>query len=76
MRSWLKEQRIKAGFEDHDQAAQACGISRSYYTHIENGTKDPSVKVAKKISLTFGFNWTLFFEDECSSKKQKSEEVS
>ncbi len=31
-------------------AAKAIGISRSFYTQIENGTRDPSVKVALRIA--------------------------
>lgn len=40
------------------------GISESYYCNIENGVRRPSVKVAKKIGKTLGFNWTKFFEEK------------
>ncbi|MFY0545499.1 helix-turn-helix transcriptional regulator [Brevibacillus sp. H7] len=69
MRNWLKETRENKGLTQ-EQAADLCGISRSYYTHIENNTKTPTVKVAKTIAKALGFNWTIFFKDECSSKEQ------
>ena len=45
-----------------DSVAKAAGISRAYYTMIENGTKNPSPKVAQKIAQLLGFKWTIFFE--------------
>ncbi|MED0680647.1 helix-turn-helix transcriptional regulator [Aneurinibacillus thermoaerophilus] len=71
MRVWLKEIRESKELS-HDEAAELSGISRSYYTHIENGTKTPSVNVAKKIAKALKFRWTLFFKDECSLKEQNS----
>lgn len=34
----------------HDLVAIKAGISRSYYTNIEAGRKDPSMKVMKRIA--------------------------
>jgi transcriptional regulator with XRE-family HTH domain len=67
--SWLKIKRINKGLTQN-QVAEKCKISRSYYTHIENGTKTPTVSVAKQIGSTLSFNWTLFFKDDCSLKEQ------
>jgi transcriptional regulator with XRE-family HTH domain len=67
--SWLKNKRINKGLTQN-QVAEKCKISRSYYTHIENGTKTPTVSVAKQIGSTLSFNWTLFFKDDCSLKEQ------
>ncbi|MED0707112.1 helix-turn-helix transcriptional regulator [Aneurinibacillus aneurinilyticus] len=71
MRVWLKEIR---DFKElsHDEVAELSGISRSYYTHIENGTKTPSVNVAKKIAKALKFKWTRFFKEESSLKKQNT----
>ncbi|WP_035502458.1 helix-turn-helix transcriptional regulator [Parageobacillus thermoglucosidasius] len=69
MRTWLKELREKKGMTQ-SQVAENCEISRSYYTHIENGTKTPTVKVAKKIASVLDFSWTIFFKDECFFKEQ------
>ncbi|HLR11651.1 MAG TPA: helix-turn-helix transcriptional regulator [Sporosarcina sp.] len=63
VRVWLKERRQKANFTQ-DEIASLTGISRSYYTHIEQGTKTPSVPVAKKLADALSFKWVLFFEDE------------
>ncbi|KON86582.1 XRE family transcriptional regulator [Sporosarcina globispora] len=71
MRYWLKDHRTKRKLTQ-EEVAKLSGISRSFYTHIEAGTKTPSVEVAKKISKTLSFEWTLFFENECSLKEQNS----
>lgn len=59
MRKWLKSYRDFYGFTQKD-VARKCYISRSFYTKIENGTKNPSVPVAKRIAEVLGFEWTLF----------------
>lgn len=70
MRKWLKEYRDDRKLTQ-DETAKLSGISRTYYTHIENGTKTPSVEVAKSIGKTLQFDWVIFFKDECSLKEQK-----
>jgi transcriptional regulator with XRE-family HTH domain len=44
--------------------ATAClaGISECYYNQIENGSRNASVKVAKKIADVLGFDWKRFFD--------------
>jgi putative transcriptional regulator len=74
LRTWLKELRESKEMTQ-SQVAESCKISRSYYTHIENGTKTPTVKVAKKIAAVLGFNWTNFFKDECSFKEHNEKSV-
>jgi len=69
LRYWLKDIR-KSKNLTHEEVAKESNISRSFYTHIENGTKTPSVDVAKKIATALGFDWTLFFENKCSFKEQ------
>jgi len=34
----------------HEQIARAVGISRSFYTQIENGNRNPSLEVAIKLA--------------------------
>ncbi|MEM5607580.1 helix-turn-helix transcriptional regulator [Bacillus toyonensis] len=63
MRNWLKEFRCVRGFT-HRDIANKCEISRSYYTHIENGTKTPSVKIARKIGMHLNFKWTIFLRND------------
>lgn len=70
MRKWLKDIRDSKGLTQ-EQVAILSGISRSHYTHIEQGTKTPSVNVAKRIAKQLGFDWTIFFEDKSSLKEQK-----
>ncbi|MBX9972109.1 MULTISPECIES: helix-turn-helix transcriptional regulator [Cytobacillus] len=69
MRYWLKKFRSNRKLTQ-EEVAKLCNISRSFYTQIENGTKTPSVDVAKKIAKTLEFNWVLFFENTCSSGEQ------
>jgi len=38
----------------HEYVAKSIGISRSFYTQIEQGTRRPSVKVLLKIASFFG----------------------
>ncbi|MEK3935979.1 helix-turn-helix transcriptional regulator [Sporosarcina sp. FSL W7-1349] len=70
MRKWLKKYRDERKLTQ-DETAKLSGISRTYYTHIENGTKTPSVEVAKSIAKTLQFDWVNFFKEGCSFKEQK-----
>lgn len=74
MRHWLIQLRNKSGLTQLE-AAQKSGISRSYYSGIEVGTRNAPVKTAKKIAAALGFDWTLFFAEngrKTSQKKSKS----
>ena len=70
-RQWLLDKRTKANLTQDEVATQA-DIKRPYYTQIESGVRSPSVKVAKEIAEIIGFDWTLFFENNCSDLKQKT----
>lgn len=72
MRSWLKELRDAKGLTQ-EQVAILSNISRSHYTHIEQGTKTPSVDVAKRIAKELGFDWTIFFENDSSPREHDKE---
>ena len=56
----LKQLREDKNMRQYDLAKKA-GISRSYYTMIENGKKKPSPKVAKRIAKILNFDWTIFY---------------
>ncbi|MFD1316998.1 helix-turn-helix transcriptional regulator [Loigolactobacillus coryniformis] len=62
MRTWLREIRLSQSLTQEDIAV-ASGIKRPYYTAIENGDRQPSVKVAKKIANKMKFDWVIFFDD-------------
>ncbi|MGD6940969.1 helix-turn-helix domain-containing protein [Cytobacillus gottheilii] len=63
LRKWLKDKRESIGLT-HEEVAAESGIQRAYYTMIENGTRNPSVEVSKKIANVIGFSWTIFFENK------------
>lgn len=67
MRHWLIKQR---GELTQEKIAELARISRSAYSNIEIGKRDPSVDVAKRIASVLGFDWTFFFEDKCPKTKQ------
>lgn len=63
MRIWLKEKRLEANLTQK-KAAKLVGVARTTYAMYEQGERNPSVGVAKRIADTLDFKWTLFFEDE------------
>jgi putative transcriptional regulator len=72
-REWL----IKArGDITHEQIAKQVGIKRQYYGMIENGTRTPSVNIAKKIAAYLGFDWTIFFKDQGNEMFRENESMS
>jgi len=60
-REWLVNAR---GDLTHEEVANQVGIKRQYYSMIENGIRNPSVRVAKKIAAVLNVDWTLFFRDK------------
>jgi len=75
MRQWLKEMRDNRGLTQ-EEVAKLAGISRTHYTHLEQGNKNPSVTVAKKVAKALRFSWVLFFETNSSVTEQKERDVS
>ncbi|WP_285615132.1 helix-turn-helix transcriptional regulator [Pseudobacillus badius] len=69
VRLWLKELRLQRTMTQNE-VAEKSGVERAYYTMIELGSRNPSVEVAKNIAHTLGFNWTIFFENQCNKTKQ------
>lgn len=62
MGKWLQNIR-KEKRMTQQQVAGEVGITRAYYTQIENGKRRPSVDVAKKLAGLLDFDWTCFFAE-------------
>ncbi|EJW14265.1 helix-turn-helix transcriptional regulator [Paenibacillus alvei] len=58
----LKSQRKKMNL-CQQQIADGVGISRQYYSNIENGKRPPSVALAKRIAAFLNVEWTIFFAE-------------
>lgn len=62
-RKWLQEYRFKLD-KSQIEIAEIVGISRSYYSKIEGGSKKPTAETAIKIGQALNFDWTEFFKEE------------
>lgn len=62
-RYWLINIRKQNGLTQL-QVASMCFIDRGYYAQIESGARQPSISVAKKISVVLNFNPSAFFMEE------------
>ncbi len=60
---WLKEKRKQLNLTQ-EEVAIAIGIKRASYTNIENGKRNVTPEIAKKIAKILNFEWTIFFETE------------
>lgn len=61
-REWLIKYRKDKGYT-FSYIANQLGITKQYYSYIENGERRPSPELAKKISDLFGFYWGKFYEN-------------
>lgn len=59
----------------HNEIADLSGISRSFYTLIENGNRTPSIGVAKKISLALNLTLDEFFNALEVTKQNSSNHI-
>lgn len=50
MRTKLSNARLEAGFSTHREIADKLGVSRAHYTHLEIGTRNPTLSLAIKIA--------------------------
>lgn len=62
-RKWLNSIRESKNMT-HESVAEKSGISRAYYTRIENGEYNVPVDTAKKIAEALEFDWTMFYKEE------------
>lgn len=63
MRTKLVKMREAYGFTQQT-FADAIGVSRSHYTHIEAGRKSPSLKVAIRIKKALNYDDDDIFVDK------------
>lgn len=70
MREWLMEKRKERNLTTYE-AAELSGISQSYYSSIENGTRGMPLPVntAKQISEALGFDWKRFYEESSETEQ-------
>lgn len=61
MRAWLKKARTEKGLTLKN-VSKSAGISECYYSQIENGRRNASPTVAKRIATVLGIPWENFFE--------------
>ncbi|WIF98703.1 helix-turn-helix domain-containing protein [Pontibacillus chungwhensis] len=69
-RMWLSKIRKKKELTQLEVAKQS-NIGRAYYTQIENGIRNPSVSVAKKIASTLDFEWSIFLKNNVAIWNKK-----
>ena len=62
----LRELRTGKGLTQ-EQVAAKIGISRSYYTILENRMpwRVPAVNIVRKLAKVFGFDWKDYYEEAC-----------
>lgn len=56
----------------HKDVAKKAGISRAFYTQIENGNRTPSIGVAKRLSEVLNLSLDDFFYALEVTKRNKS----
>lgn len=72
-RDWLINIRKKR-MKSQDWVSIKAEISRTFYTNIELGIKNPSLETQYKISKALKFNPRLFVDNVCSFEEQKESE--
>lgn len=72
-RKWLIEYRKKKGLKSID-VAKLSGISRSYYSSIENGVRKAPGDVALKISIVLDCPLELFYQELISDWMEQWDE--
>lgn len=73
-REWLRQIRHSRGLTQ-EEVSQGAGIHRAFYTQIETGVRNPSVKTSKSIAEVLGIEWTIFFGENCGVTPQKKGEI-
>lgn len=69
-RDWFTKAREEKGYSKSD-LAKKIKVVKSYITAIENGEKNPSGKVALKLSIVLGINMEKFYENEIEPKERE-----
>lgn len=64
----MKREWLKAARKEKEltlvKLAEEIGCSFNYLSDLENGRRDPSLKMAAKLAKALEFNVILFFEDQ------------
>lgn len=63
--------RLARGGHSQTDIAKACGITRAYYSRIENGQRIPSLAVAQKIARELGSTVDYLFPGLSSSPAEE-----
>ena len=69
MRTWLIKLRKEKRYTQQEVASKV-HIDRAYYAQIENGTRNPSIFVAKQIADFFHIHPSVFFTEHISDPFQ------
>lgn len=69
-RQWLIDIRLLKGLTQQEVAKES-GISRSYYSGIENGVRDAKPDTAQAIADVLGFDWTIFYPHGRKTSQKK-----
>jgi len=54
-----------------EEVSCAVEIAQASYSNIENGKREPSVPVAKRIAAALGFDWTRFYDEEEPGQEER-----
>lgn len=73
-REWLADIRQKAGYKQYE-VAEKTGISRGYYSAIENGIRKTPGDVALKISMVLNFSMDKFYRPDIQDWVDNYKEV-
>lgn len=73
-RTFMNDARMSKKITQGELAIEV-GTTRGHIAHIENGTRDPSVVLAKELASVLGLDWTIFFETKCVVSKQSGSKL-
>lgn len=73
-RDWLIQIRKEKDLTQQD-VAFLVGLSKNHYCNIENGVRDPSGKLALKISKKLDFQMEKFYQDGTNETLIHNQEV-
>lgn len=63
-RDWFTEEIEGNGFDKkRRELSEKINVHESYIGKLENGLRNPSVRIAKKLGEVLGFDWTKFFNE-------------
>lgn len=62
-RAWMKKMRIARSLSQ-TALGKLVSVSQDTISKIENNQRNPSIKLAKKLSTVLEVKWTKFFEEE------------